>query len=191
MATDIAAIVSLAVKGLGFELVDFERAGGGMLRVFIDKAEGISVENCADVSNHLTRLFLVENIDYSRLEVSSPGLDRPLKTINDFKRFAGVPVKVRLSTTVDSRKRFDGVVEQIDGESITFKLIADTALLGGLAKAKKVKTVKRSNAKNKADRSIGDGNSHAVATAKSAVVEEKKITVMLADIDRARLIPDV
>ena len=178
MTTDIAAIVGAAVKGLGFELVDFERVGGGMMRIFIDKPNGISVENCADVSNHLTRLFAVENIDYSRLEVSSPGLDRPLKSLDDFRRFSGLPVKVRLNTTVDSRKRFDGLVERVEGEAITFKLLVD------VIESSKVKTVKRSNAKSKTDlihanRTDGD------------VVEEKRITVMLDDIDRARLIPDV
>ena len=179
MTTDIAAIVNAAVKGLGFELVDFERAGGGMMRVFIDKPDGISVENCADVSNHLTRLFVVENIDYSRLEVSSPGLDRPLKSMDDFKRFIGSPVKVRLNAMVDSRKRFDGTVESVDGEAITFKLLVESAT------SSKVKTVKRSNAKSKSD--INTAGKQAA----DDIVEEKRITVMLDDVDRARLIPDV
>ena len=198
MSTDIASVVTAAVTGLGFELVDFERAGGGMMRVFIDKPDGISVENCADVSNHLTRLFLVENVDYSRLEVSSPGLDRPVKTMEDFKRFTGVAIKVRLNTAVENRKRFDGVVEQIDGEAITFKLIVDPSQLGPGAKVKvigKAKTAKKSNAKNKS------GVDGAVASKGPPVAEvgaidknapdEKRITVMLVDIDRARLIPDV
>ena len=183
MTTDIAAIVNAAVKGLGFELVDFERAGGGMMRVFIDKPDGISVENCADVSNHLTRLFMVENIDYSRLEVSSPGLDRPLKSMDDFKRFIGSPVKVRLNTTVDNRKRFDGTVESIDGEAITFKLLTEPVATA------KIKTMKRSNAKAKAK----DKAELKTAEKQTAgdIVEEKRITVMLDDLDRARLIPDV
>ena len=79
---------------------------------------------------------------------------------------------------MDSRKRFDGLVERVEGEAITFKLLVDVAA------SSKVKTVKRSNAKSKTDlihagRTDGD------------VVEEKRITVMLDDIDRARLIPDV
>ena len=179
MTTDIAAIVNAAVKGLGFELVDFERAGGGMMRVFIDRAAGISIENCAEVSNHLTRLFMVENIDYSRLEVSSPGLDRPLKSMEDFKRFIGSPVKVRLSTVVDNRKRFDGMVESVDGEAITFKLLIEPVATS------KVKAMKRSNVKTKADINAGDKK---VAR---DIVEEKRITVILDDIERARLIPDV
>ena len=64
-------------------------SGRGLLRVFIDKPDGISVDDCQVVSNQLTRLFMVENVDYDRLEVSSPGLDRPLKKEADFVRFAG------------------------------------------------------------------------------------------------------
>ncbi len=198
MSTDIASVVNAAVTGLGFELVDFERAGGGMMRVFIDKSDGISVENCADVSNHLTRLFVVENIDYSRLEVSSPGLDRPVKTLEDFKRFTGVAIKVRLNTAVENRKRFDGVVEQIIGEAITFKMIADPSQLAAGAKVKvvgKAKTAKKSNAKS----NVGADGSEAlkgplvenVGAIDKNAPDEKRITVMLADIDRARLIPDV
>ena len=78
-----------ALDGLGYELVDLESSRSGLLRIFIDAPRGITVEDCARVSNHLTRAFAVENIDYERLEVSSPGLDRPLKRIEDFARFAG------------------------------------------------------------------------------------------------------
>ena len=186
MTTDIGAIVDAAVKGLGFELVDFERAGGGMMRIFIDKSDGISIENCADVSNHLTRLFAVENIDYSRLEVSSPGLDRPLKTLADFKRFLGSAIKVRLNTTVDSRKRFDGAIERVEGEAITFKLLADSVA------PSKVKTVKRSNAKRKMNPEGVDRTDDSVGEQKrEQKPEEKRITDMLGDVDRARLIPDI
>ena len=170
MATDATTIVKATVAGLGFELVDFERAGGGMMRVYIDHPDGISVENCADVSNQLTRVLMVENIDYSRLEVSSPGLDRPLKTLEDFSRFLGIAVKVRLNVAIDSRKRFDGVVESVVGEAITFKLVDDAATTG------KAKTLKRGNAK---------------ARVEADPVDAKRITVLLNDIERARLIPDI
>ena len=71
------------LAGLGYELVDLESSRGGLLRVFIDSPDGISVEDCARVSHRLTRLFAVENVEYERLEVSSPGLDRPLKRLED------------------------------------------------------------------------------------------------------------
>jgi ribosome maturation factor RimP len=64
--------------GLGYELVDVETSRGGLLRVFIDSPRGITVEDCARVSNHLSRALPAEGIEYERLEVSSPGLDRPL-----------------------------------------------------------------------------------------------------------------
>jgi ribosome maturation factor RimP len=172
MAVEIAKVVADAVTGLGYELVDFERGARGMLRVFIDREGGISVDDCANVSNHLTRLFLVESIEYDRLEVSSPGLDRPLKVIGDFHRFSGQEVRVRLNTMVDNRKRFDAVIESVDGETITFRLLDDSvgAALGSAKPAKRVGGAK----KKVADQAVAP-----------------RIVVPLADIERARLIPDI
>lgn len=107
---DAVKIIETTVNGLGYELVDVERSGRGMLRVFIDKPEGISVEDCQTVSNQLTRLFLVENIDYDRLEVSSPGLDRPLKKEADFLRFAGEKAQLKLRMPLAGRKNFIGII---------------------------------------------------------------------------------
>lgn len=104
---------------MGYELVDWESpARGGLVRVFIDKPQGIDVEDCARVSNHLTHLFAVENVAYERLEVSSPGLDRPLKKAADFSRFAGEEVKVTLRESVDNARRIKGVLRGVEGESI-------------------------------------------------------------------------
>ena len=111
---DVAKLVETTVSGLGYELVDFERSGRGLLRVFIDKPEGISVEDCQAVSNQLTRLFLVENVDYDRLEVSSPGLDRPLKKDADFVRFAGQKVQLKLRMPLAGRKNFAGVIGAVN-----------------------------------------------------------------------------
>jgi ribosome maturation factor RimP len=111
---DVVKLVETTVVGLGYELVDFERSGRGMLRVFIDKPEGISVDDCQTVSNQLTRLFLVENVDYDRLEVSSPGLDRPLKKEADFVRFAGEKVQLKLRMPLAGRKNFVGVIGAVD-----------------------------------------------------------------------------
>ena len=96
------------LAGLGYELVDLEASRGGLLRVFIDAPQGITVEDCARVSNHLTRAFAVEGVDYERLEVSSPGLDRPLKRLADFERFAGREASVQLKLPRDGRRRFEG-----------------------------------------------------------------------------------
>ncbi len=107
---DVVQVIETTVAGLGYELVDVERSGRGMLRVFIDKPEGILVEDCQIVSNQLTRLFLVENIDYDRLEVSSPGLDRPLKKEADFVRFVGEKAQLKLRMPMAGRKNFVGII---------------------------------------------------------------------------------
>lgn len=107
---DVVKLVETTVTGLGYELVDIERSGRGLLRVFIDKPEGISVEDCQVVSNQLTRLFTVENIDYDRLEISSPGLDRPLKKEADFIRFAGEKAQLKLRMPMAGRKSFSGII---------------------------------------------------------------------------------
>ena len=90
-------------------MLDFPR-GGGLIRVFIDKVSGVRVEDCAAVSNHLTRLFAVEAVEYSRLEVSSPGLDRPLRQLKDFRRFEGERAQVRMRVPVQGRKNFIGIL---------------------------------------------------------------------------------
>jgi ribosome maturation factor RimP len=111
---DVAKLVEATVIGLGFELVDFERTGRGMVRVYIDKPTGITVDDCEVVSKQLTRLFLVENVDYDRLEVSSPGLDRPLKKEADFVRFIGEKAQIKLRMPLDGRKNFVGVIEGVN-----------------------------------------------------------------------------
>ncbi|MEO7744560.1 MAG: ribosome maturation factor RimP [Usitatibacter sp.] len=103
-----------SLAGLGYELVDLESSRGGLLRIFIDSPPGITVEDCARVSHHLTRAFAVEGIDYERLEVSSPGLDRPLKRIEDFTRFAGRQVSVRLKLPLDGRRRYEGLLAGVE-----------------------------------------------------------------------------
>lgn len=96
------------LEGLGYELVDVESSRAGLLRIFMDSPRGITVEDCARVSNHLTRSLAVEGIDYERLEVSSPGLDRPIKRLEDFRRFAGREATVRLKLPREGRRRFEG-----------------------------------------------------------------------------------
>jgi ribosome maturation factor RimP len=112
---ELLKVVEQAVEGMGYELVDFETSPRArLLRVFIDSPKGVSVDDCAAVSNHLTRLFAVENIDYDRLEVSSPGLDRPLKKEADFVRFAGQEAQVRLRLAVNGQRNFSGVLAGVE-----------------------------------------------------------------------------
>lgn len=113
ISVKLQSILESALSGLHYELVDLELMHGGLIRVFIDKPGGISVDDCALVSNHLTRLFMVENVDYQRLEISSPGLDRPLKKEVDFVRFQGETAKIQLRMALDpieNRRRFMGKI---------------------------------------------------------------------------------
>jgi len=110
---DLPALLETTLAGLGYELVDLERSGKGLfLRIFIDKPGGIDVDDCAAVSHHLTRLLAVENINYDRLEVSSPGLDRLLKNERDFVRFAGQKARIKLRIPVDGQRNFVGVLRE-------------------------------------------------------------------------------
>lgn len=111
---DLQALIEPTLAGLGYELVALERVGRGLLRLYIDKPGGIDLDDCTRVSNQLTRLFAVENVAYDRLEVSSPGLDRPLVKEADFVRFAGSRVQLRLRLPVEGRKKFVGVLQGVE-----------------------------------------------------------------------------
>jgi ribosome maturation factor RimP len=119
---DLRTLLEKTLPGMGYELVDVETSPGGRLvRVFIDKPDGIDVEDCARVSDHLTRLFTVENVDYDRLEVSSPGLDRPLRKVSDFERFTGQEAQVRLKVMIDNRRNFTGVLRGVRDGSVVIE----------------------------------------------------------------------
>lgn len=116
---DVVALLERTLPALGYEFVDAELSPRGRtIRVFIDKPTGVDVEDCAQVSNHLTRLFAVENIDYDRLEVSSPGLDRPLRKPADFVRFAGAEAKLRLRVDDEGQRRFSGVLKGMEAGKV-------------------------------------------------------------------------
>ncbi|HVW64097.1 MAG TPA: ribosome maturation factor RimP [Nitrosospira sp.] len=112
---DLHDLLESTVTGLGYELVDVERSPHGrLLRVFIDKPEGVGVDDCVAVSNHLSRLLAVENVDYGRLEISSPGLDRPLKKRSDFIRFAGESARLKLRVALQGQRNFVGILRGVD-----------------------------------------------------------------------------
>jgi ribosome maturation factor RimP len=134
----LAEIVEPTLAGLGFELVDMQLSNHGQfLRLFIDRPEGaggINVDDCATVSRHLMHLFAVEGVEYDRLEVSSPGLDRPLRKEKDFARFAGQKADVRLrAPDASGRRRFSGILRgakdgvatlEVEGEVVALELDA-------------------------------------------------------------------
>lgn len=108
---DLVHLLEQTLDGMGYELVDIEMSPKGrLLRVFIDIERGINVDDCSIVSRQLQRVFEVEQFDYDRLEVSSPGLDRPLKKQVDFERFAGQQAQVRMRLPIANQRNFAGVL---------------------------------------------------------------------------------
>jgi ribosome maturation factor RimP len=123
----LRAILEPGVEALGFELVDAELTGSGshaLLRVYIDSPGGISVKDCAMVSRQLSAVLDVEDPipGHYTLEVSSPGLDRPLVQRKDFERFTGADVKVRLLQPVLGRRNFTGRLKGVEGDHIVLEM---------------------------------------------------------------------
>jgi len=117
-ASAVRELIEPTVSGLGYELVEVERCAHGLLRVTVDTAAGlggIGLDDCERISRQLVHLMAVEGVDYERLEVSSPGLDRVLAGARDFVRFAGAPVQVRLKEPLQGRRRFQGRLLGLDG----------------------------------------------------------------------------
>lgn len=107
------------MAALGYQLADFDFSNRNrLLRVFIDKPEGVSLADCEAATRQLQRVLPVEGVAYDRLEVSSPGLDRRLKKAADFARFAGHRAEVRLRVPVNGRRNFLGTVRAVQGERV-------------------------------------------------------------------------
>jgi len=117
-------ILEQTLRGMGYELVDTQRSNGGrLLRIFIDKPGGVTIDDCASTTRHLQRVFAVEGIDYDRLEISSPGLDRPLRKPADFARFTGSRIDVRMQNPdATGRRHFVGTLQRVDGSLATLEV---------------------------------------------------------------------
>lgn len=125
-------LIEKTVVGMGYELVDFQQGARGLITVFIDfppqatdEQPMISVEDCEKVTHQLLHVLTVENAAYERLEVSSPGLDRPLKKVSDFARFAGQEATVKLRMPMASaanRKMFQGILHAPDGDKLQLEI---------------------------------------------------------------------
>lgn len=164
---------------MGYELVELELAARGLLRVFIDAPAGIRMEDCEKVSHQLSHVLTVEDVDYERLEVSSPGLDRPLKKAADFVRFAGEEVTVRLKRPLEGRRNFEGVLTVETDGRFGLELIDEAARVGVPGKGQAARRVPRTApAKPVPAQGAGPG-----AT--------RKLVFALDEIDRARLVPKV
>lgn len=177
VAANLYETIERTVEGLGYELVDVERLPAGLLRVTLDARDGVGLDDCEKVSRQLGHLFAVEDVDYDRLEVSSPGLDRPLKRARDFERFVGSEVQVQLAEAIPAegaslgRKRLRGRLLEVSGaagaERARLALAPDEPPAGP-AKAKKA---------GKAARQVE----------REAVVVE----FALANVVKAKLVPEV
>jgi ribosome maturation factor RimP len=116
---ELEQLLERTVAGLGYQLADFDFSNRNrLLRVFIDKPEGVSLADCEAATRQLQRVLPVEGVAYDRLEVSSPGLDRRLKKAADFARFAGHKADVRLRVPVNGRRNFVGTVRAVQGERV-------------------------------------------------------------------------
>jgi ribosome maturation factor RimP len=162
--TNWQAAVEKTVTGLGYDLVDCERSAGGLLRVYIDKladqaalGELISVDDCERVTRQLQYVLEVENASYERLEVSSPGLDRPLKKPADYARFAGQEVQVTLRVAFQGRKKYKG---ELSAEGEGWRLVfndgkGDQALDFSLEEVREARLVPAVNFKGRAAKPDG------------------------------------
>ena len=171
VTSELYQTIQRTAGGLGYELIDVERLGGGLLRVTLDSPDGIGLEDCERVSHQLTHLFAVEGVSYERLEVSSPGLDRPLKTAGDYARFVGREINVQLHAPLAAaagRKRLRGKLLQLIGHQ-RLQLALEEGAASDLA------TRRRPSAKRRMP-----------APQPATVVE-----VALADIEKARLVPEL
>ncbi len=129
--TNLPEMVRGAVEPLGYELVGVEYlsrgTGGSLLRIYIDHADGIGVKDCAKVSHQISGVLDVEDPiseNYS-LEVSSPGMDRPLFSKKDFERFSGSKVSIKLRVKLHGRRNFEGMLKGVDGDDLLVTVDGD------------------------------------------------------------------
>ncbi len=133
--TELEELLKPAVEAAGFEFWGMEYHSQGrhsVLRIFIDSEDGIDVEDCAKVSHQVSGVLDVEDpiSGEFNLEVSSPGLDRPLFTSEQFAQYIGQQVNVRLRVSVDNRRKFKGVIENVEGERIHLQVEGTGMVIG-------------------------------------------------------------
>jgi ribosome maturation factor RimP len=198
---NLREIIERTVAGLGYELVDVERAASGLMRVSVDTLDppgAVGLDDCERVSRQLTHLFAVEQVAFERLEVSSPGLDRPLTRPGDYLRFAGAPVQLQLRAPLQGRRRWRGLLVGLCGETGAERVRLTVASAEAAAAAKARRSGKRpANAKSRRPAADADGAgasnaaraTHAAKAASLAGPSEQIIELPLADVEKARLVP--
>ncbi len=124
----LTELVRSVVEPMGYELVGVEylggRDGGSLLRIYIDQEEGITVDDCASVSHQLSGVLDVEDPvkENYLLEVSSPGLDRPLFYKEHFEKYAGSRVRLKMAVKIDGRRRFEGTLLGLEGSDVLLEV---------------------------------------------------------------------
>jgi ribosome maturation factor RimP len=124
----LKASIAAAVESLGYEFVGLEYRGSGdsgsLLRVYIDHADGVDLDDCAAVSHQVSGVLDVEDPigGHYTLEVSSPGLDRPLFSKQHFERFAGSRVSIKLRQKLQDRRRFEGVLQGVREDDVVVEV---------------------------------------------------------------------
>ena len=133
--SDIWSLIEPVVEGMGYEVVDIEfkpHPTNGLLRIYIDKADGILLEDCEQVSKQVSGVLDVEDPipGQFNLEVSSPGMDRPLRKEKDFERFTGETVKIKLSVpTLEGQRNFTGKLLGLKDEEVILEMDGETHYL--------------------------------------------------------------
>ena len=127
MRETLLKLLEAPVEALGYEMVELEfhpQGRGGLLRVFIDKDGGVTVDDCEQVSRQVSAVLDVEDPipGAYTLEVSSPGLDRPLRKEADFARFAGERVRLELVVPRDGRKRYTGILRGVEAGQVLIEV---------------------------------------------------------------------
>ncbi|MBT5670051.1 ribosome maturation factor RimP [Burkholderiales bacterium] len=139
---EIQDLLEKTLAGMNYELVDFEVAGqSGLVRILIDAEKGIGLEDCSLVSSHLSRLFEIEQFQYDRLEVSSPGLDRPLKKLADFERFVGEKIVVQFKLAYEGQRKFRGQLMEVRENLIDMEVDGDRVITFELHEIKKANLI--------------------------------------------------
>ena len=130
---DLFTLTQEALVGMDVELLDVERVGLGLVRVTIDRVDGVRIEDCEHVSRQLSRVYEVENIDYKRLEVGSPGVDRPLRTEPELRRFVGTRIQIKLRQALEGCKVFTGtlvVPQDLESAALEARAQENAAVFG-------------------------------------------------------------
>ncbi len=176
-----AQTIEDTVQGLGYQFVEASWAAAGLLRVTIDRADGapVTVDDCERVSRQLQYALEVEALDYKRLEVSSPGLDRLLRTPEDLRRFAGQAVDVTLRMPFQGRKKYRGILQPVSDEAAgeqesSYSIAWDEALLAELQRG----------------RSGPNTNKAAAAGRRAKLAQEpQELRFSMAEVREVRLVP--